>query len=397
LKNKVAIIGQGYVGLPLALAVAEAGYTVTGIDNNPLKVAAIANGLSLIEGVESARLLRQIQLERYSIASVFNKVAESEIVIICVPTPLDSKRKPDLSFLLDSISEISNYLQPDTLVILESTVSPGTTRELVLPALLLGSKLNLDELDMVFSPERIDPGNEVWDLVKTPKIVSGITEKAQARAVSFYSKFISTVIECDSIEIAEMAKLLENSFRLVNISFINEISIFCKKIGVDVSKVIEAASTKPYGFMPFYPSLGVGGHCIPVDPVYLLDKSIEMKTPVNMIDISIQVNQNMPKFYVQQAKNILGKLKNKKILILGVAYKADISDHRETPVQDLIVKLREEKAHVSWHDDLVKNWNGETSVSIGTDYDLAILATPHTNLDLSKLGSVPILNTRGSI
>lgn len=397
MKEKVVVIGQGYVGLPLAIAIAEAGYLVAGIDTDIDKVNAINNGISMIEDVNNETLQKYLQLAKYSAHADFNKVSESQIVVICVPTPLDLMGNPDMSFLMKSISDISKGLKPNTLVILESTVSPGTTRDLLLPSLFAHSELTVDEIDIAFSPERIDPGNKFWNMVKTPKIVSGLTKKAHSRAVEFYSGFIDTVIECDSIEIAEMAKLLENSFRLINISFINELSIFCSKLGVDIYKVIEAASTKPYGFMPFYPSLGVGGHCIPVDPVYLLDKSKNLKTPLKMIDLALDVNKYMPIFYIQRAKTLLGKLNNKRILVLGVSYKSNISDFRETPVQALIAGLRSEKAHVFWHDELVKDWNGEKSVALSSDFDLAILATPHDYLDLTKLGNVPILNTRSSI
>ncbi len=397
MKEKVVVIGQGYVGLPLAIAIAEAGYLVAGIDIDIEKVNSINKGISMIEDVNNETLQKQLQLGKYSAHTDFNKVSESQIVVICVPTPLDLMGNPDMSFLMKSVSDISKCLKPNTLVILESTVSPGTTREILFPSLFAHSELTVGEIDIAFSPERVDPGNKFWNMVKTPKIVSGLTKKAHSRAVEFYSGFIDTVVECDSIEIAEMAKLLENSFRLINISFINELSIFCNKLGVDINKVIEAASTKPYGFMPFYPSLGVGGHCIPVDPVYLLDKSRNLKTPLKMINLAIDVNKYMPIFYIQRAKTLLGKLKNKRILVLGVSYKSNISDFRETPVQALIAGLRSQKAHVFWHDELVKDWNGEKSVALSSDFDLAILATPHDSLDLTKLGNVPILNTRGSI
>jgi UDP-N-acetyl-D-glucosamine dehydrogenase len=215
--------------------------------------------------------------------------------------------------------------------------------------------------------------------------------------VEFYSKFVDSIIECESIEVAEIAKLLENSFRLVNISFINELSMFCDKIGVDIGSVIKAASTKPYGFMPFYPSIGVGGHCIPVDPIYLASKAEELKVPQNMINIAVEINKKMPGYFVGRAEEKIGGLKAKKILVIGVSYKPNVADVRESPVEGLIAVLRQKNAHVSWHDDLVKEWNGEKSVALTNEYDLAILATPHAYLDLTKLGDVPILNTRGSI
>lgn len=227
--------------------------------------------------------------------------------------------------------------------------------------------------------------------------MAGLTSKSRKRAVGFYSKFIDQVVECESLEVAETAKLLENSFRLINISFMNEMSVFCQKLGVDVNQVVKAAATKPYGFMPFYPSIGIGGHCIPVDPLYLSNKALEIGVPTKLIDLAAHINQEMPQYYVEKAAEKLGGLKGKKILVLGVSYKPNVSDVRETPVTALIAGLNQKGAQVFWHDELVKEWNGENSVPFGTNYDLAILATPHDYLDLTKLGDLPILNTRGYI
>ena len=394
---KIAVIGQGYVGLPLAIASAEAGYSVYGIDLDLNKVKSISTGHSNIEDVSTERIVSQIKSGRYSISSDYSQVSNCKIVVICVPTPLDSDQKPDLSYVLHTATEISKHLKPETLVILESTVAPGTTRNVLIPALLKNSSLTPEQIDVAFSPERIDPTNSAWGLNKTPKIVSGFSESAKRKAIQFYSKFIETIIECDSLEIAETSKLLENSFRLINISFINQISIFCNKLGIDVNKVISAASTKPYGFMPFFPSLGVGGHCIPVDPVYLSNKAEEIGTSVSLIDLAIKVNHDMPNFFIQQAESLLGVLEDKKILVVGVAYKANISDVRETPVEALITGLRLKKAEVFWHDDLVKKWNGEDSSSLGIQCDLAIIATPHDYIDLTKIKSNKVLSTRSSV
>jgi UDP-N-acetyl-D-glucosamine dehydrogenase len=257
--------------------------------------------------------------------------------------------------------------------------------------------LKNDELDLAYSPERIDPLNLTWNISNTPKLVSGATTKSLRRAVEFYSDFINVVVPVQSVKVAETAKLLENSFRLVNISFINEIAVFCQKFGIEVNDVIQAASTKPYGFMPFYPGLGVGGHCIPVDPVYLSEKAKELDVPMRMIDTAQQINKKRPQYFVEQSIEKIGDLTDKRILVLGLAYKPNVSDTRETPTKPLINGLREQGAIVAWHDDLVGEWNGEKSVDLGTNYDLAILATPHDYFDLSKLGNVPILNTRGSL
>jgi UDP-N-acetyl-D-glucosamine dehydrogenase len=280
---------------------------------------------------------------------------------------------------------------------MESTVEPGTTREFLLPILEKGSGLNNNQFLLAFSPERIDPLNEVWNLKNTPKVVAGLTEAAKLAAIDFYSKFISKLIPVDSLEVAETSKLLENTFRLVNISFINELSIFCNELGIDINEVIEAASTKPYGFMPFYPSIGVGGHCIPVDPIYLATKAKAIGSPTEFIDLASRVNHEMPEYFVGRAEEILGDLNDKRVLVVGVSYKPNVADVRETPVKDLIKRLVEKGAKVSWHDDLVKKWEGSESVPLSSDYDLAILATPHDGVDLSVLGKTPILNTRSSI
>ena len=227
--------------------------------------------------------------------------------------------------------------------------------------------------------------------------MSGFTEKSCQNAVKFYEKFVANIVVCKTLEIAETAKVLENSFRLVNISFINELSIFCQKLGININDVIIAASTKPYGFMPFYPSIGIGGHCIPVDPLYLSNKAKEVGAPTKMIDLADQINQEMPGYFVGRAEEKIDGLKGKKILVVGVSYKPNVADVRETPVESLITGLKLKGAQVSWHDDLVKEWNGEKSVALSSDFDLAIIATPHDHLDLIKLGNVPILNTRGSI
>jgi UDP-N-acetyl-D-glucosamine dehydrogenase len=267
----------------------------------------------------------------------------------------------------------------------------------LLPILEKESGLKTDQFNLAFSPERIDPKSINWTVKNTPKLVSGLTESAKQKAIEFYEKFIDSLIECDSLEIAETAKLLENTFRLVNISFINEIAILCQKLKIDVNKVIDAASTKPYGFMPFYPSIGVGGHCIPVDPLYLANKAREVGAPTRFIDLADQINQEMPEYFVGRALEMLGNLKGKKVLVVGVSYKPNVADVRETPVAALIAGLDKIGAQVSWHDNLVKEWNGNKSVALSDNYDLAILATPHNYLDLTKLGNVPILNTRSSI
>ena len=394
--SNVAVIGQGYVGLPLAMAIAEAGISVTGIDKNAALVNELNLGNTVIEDISTDQIKLAVKSGRYFASTNYSGIKESSIILICVPTPL-SEHKPDISYLLDAVKSLSAHLKEGDLVIIESTIEPGTTRNVVIPLLERESGLSRDKFHVVFSPERIDPTNKNWDLKNTPKLVAGFTNIATKLASDFYSKFIATIIECDSLEVAETAKLLENSFRLVNISFINELSIFCQKLGIDVNNVIKAAATKPYGFMPFYPSIGVGGHCIPVDPLYLANKAREIGAPTRFIDLADQINQEMPGYFVGRAEEKVGGLKSKKVLVVGVSYKPNVADVRESPVEALIAGLKQKGAQVFWHDYLVKEWNGEKSVALSNEYDLAIIATPHTYLDLTKLGDTPILNTRGSI
>jgi UDP-N-acetyl-D-glucosamine dehydrogenase len=393
----VGIIGLGYVGLPLAIEVAKKGSSVIGIDIDESKIKLLNSGKTSIEDINIGDLKTLIEDGRLAVTSDYSKVGLCEILLVCVPTPLSNERVPELKPLLAAIRSLAAYLTPKTLVIIESTVATGTTRNTVLPLLEELINFPVTEIDVAYSPERVDPSNKVWSLQNTPKIVSGITQSSKIRAIAFYSNFINEVIECESVEIAETAKLLENSFRFVNISFINEFGIFCNALGIDINKVIKAAGTKPYGFMEFYPSIGIGGHCIPVDPIYLSDQARQVGSPIRMIELADQINRDLPSFFVSRAKKKLNGLGGKKILVVGVSYKPNISDVRETPVFNLISALRSKGAHVSWHDDLVKEWNSEKSVVLSKDFDLAIIATPHDYLELSALGNVPILNTRGSV
>ena len=393
----VAVIGLGYVGLPLAIESAKADYSTIGFEIDLDRIRNLNLGISYLEDIDDDSLKDQIGSGKFRASQDFSEINQADVVVICVPTPLLDNHKPDLSAVQSAVNSIAKYLTKGQLVILESTVEPETTRKFLVPLLEKGSGLKSEEFDVVFSPERIDPTNKKWTLKNTPKIVAGLTNKAGTRAADFYSKFIDNVIVVESLEVAETAKLLENSFRLVNISFVNEISIFCQKLGIDVNAVINAASTKPYGFMPFYPSIGVGGHCIPVDPLYLANKAREIGAPTRFIDLADQINQEMPGYFVGRAEEKLGGLKNKRVLVVGVSYKPNVADVRESPVEALINGLKQKGAQVSWHDDLVKAWNGEKSVALSNNFDLAIIATPHDYLDLTKLGNVPILNTRGSI
>ncbi len=397
MNSEVSVIGLGYVGLPAAIAASKSGFKVIGIDINIELVDTLNKGTSNVTDVPNSDLKNALLDKKFEASSDFALIRNSEVVLICVPTPLKGGGKPDLSFVEAATKSVARHLKKGSVLILESTVMPGVTKSVVLPLVEKFSELARTDFYLAYSPERIDPLNKTWNITNTPKLVAGLNLDSRKKAVEFYSKFVDSIIECESIEVAEIAKLLENSFRLVNISFINELSMFCDKIGVDIGSVIKAASTKPYGFMPFYPSIGVGGHCIPVDPIYLASKAEELKVPQNMINIAVEINKKMPGYFVGRAEEKIGGLKAKKILVIGVSYKPNVADVRESPVEGLIAVLRQKNAHVSWHDDLVKEWNGEKSVALTNEYDLAILATPHAYLDLTKLGDVPILNTRGSI
>ena len=390
--NRVAVIGQGYVGLPLAIAANGAGFEVIGIDSQELRVKTIASGNSPVEDVSNQTIAQALK-NGYSVSSSVSEVSGCGIVIFALPTPLDANSNPDLSILYAAIKDAAAHIAPGTLVIVESTIAPGAMRVEIFP--ILSKHCSHSDFELAYSPERIDPKSAKWNISNTPKLVTGLSENTTKRALDFYSKFVDDIRTFDSVEVVETAKLLENSFRLVNISFINEISILCSKLGIDVMEVIEAASSKPYGFMPFYPSAGVGGHCIPVDPMYLAEKAKTVGAPLKSIEIAHQVNEAMPTFYVGRCVEILGNLSGKKILVVGLAYKSNVSDVREGASEKLIGLLRKGGASVSWHDEVVGSWNNEKSSTLTGDYDLAILVTIHDGVNLSLLGKTPVLNTFG--
>ncbi len=397
LPNNVVICGLGYVGLPLALAISKCNFIVTGYDIDSRKIEQLNSGKSPLTEISDDEIKSSKQLGNFFFTNDHALLPKASILILCVPTPLDLEMKPDLSFLYAALSKTSNCIDNGTLIIIESTVSTGMTRLKIFPFIQDLLSPTKDNFLLSYSPERIDPTNKFWGIINTPKLVSGLTDEATVAAKIFYSEFISEVVTCNSLEIAETAKLLENSFRLINISFINEISAYCQKLEIDVNQVISAAKTKPYGFLPFYPSIGIGGHCIPIDPLYLAFTANSIGAPIKMIDLAAQINQEVPRYFARRALEILENSTRKKVLVVGVAYKPNVSDVRETPVETLITNLRSHDIEVFWHDDLVKEWNGENSVALSSNFDLAILATPHDYLDLTKLGDVPILNTRGSI
>jgi len=389
---KVSIVGQGYVGLPLAIAAVQAGHDVVGIDLDTQLTEKLRSGKSPIGDLSDSQIVGALETERYSLQNDFNSVKFSEVVVICVPTPLDSDGNPNLSYLISATNSIASNLNPNSLIINESTVSPGTTRGIIKDLL----DASATEYKLAYSPERIDPANAKWNIVNTAKLVAGFTPAAAELAANFYRTFVETVEIRSSLEVVETAKLLENSFRLVNISFINEFAQFCEALKIDVNEVIGAAATKPYGFMPFYPSAGVGGHCIPIDPSYLVAKAREFGVPTRFIDLANEINDSLASYFTGMAEVIIGNLRNKKILVIGVAYKPKVADVRETPATGLIKELRGRGAVVSWHDDLVKKWNEEESTPIGVNYDLIILVNPHSDVKSALPGSAKILDTRGT-
>ena len=393
MSTQVAVVGQGYVGLPLAVAAAKSGSIVIGVEVNASRVELLNLGKSPVEDIADSSISELISAGKYSATNDFASVKNCAVVAICVPTPLGENSQPDLTALIAATTSVGKNLAAGTLVIIESTVEPGTTRNVVLPILVNESGLSVDQFDLAFSPERIDPSNKKWTITNTPKIVAGLTPQALKRSVEFYSTFVSEVTECSSLEIAETAKLLENSFRLINISFINEIAQMCDVMGLNVNEVIDAASTKPYGFMPFYPSAGIGGHCIPIDPIYLAHAAKVAGAPSAMIDLAQKINDDRPEYFVSKASTLLGGLVGKKVLVVGIAYKPNVADMRESAALPLIAGLRKSGADVSWHDDLVGTWNGESSALLTDGHDLVLVVNKHDGVDLAQVGATPVIHT----
>ena len=355
---RVAVLGMGYVGLPLAVVFAEAGFHVTGIDPDGRKIDALCKGESYIPDVSSAQVAKLVESGRLAASTDFSALAEMDAVSICVPTPLRQTGDPDMSFILSAVDELAKYMHAGMVVVLESTTYPGTTREVLLPK--LGEERGLQvgqDWFLAFSPERVDPGREDFTTLNTPKVVGGITPACCDIAAAWYGGAIQHIQLVSSAEAAEMAKLLENTFRMVNIGMVNEMAIMCERMGVDVWEVIDAAATKPFGFMRFYPGPGLGGHCIPIDPHYLSWKLKSLNYYARFIELAGDINSHMPEYVVQRIDTALNTRKlsinGAKVLILGVAYKRDVSDLRESPSLDIIRILQEKGARVSYCDQFV--------------------------------------------
>jgi UDP-N-acetyl-D-glucosamine dehydrogenase len=370
----VSVLGLGYVGLPLAVVFAEAGFKVIGVDPVQGKVEALNRGESYVMDVPSETVARLVKTGRLSATTDFAALQTVDAVSICVPTPLRHTGDPDLSFIVNATEDLSKYVHPGMVVVLESTTYPGTTRELVLPKLTQEGKFEIGkDVFLAFSPERVDPGRTDWTTINTPKVLGGITPNCTDVSVAWYCQALQRVVPVSSTEVAEMAKLLENTFRMINIGLVNELAIICDRLGVDVWEVIEAAATKPFGFMKFTPGPGLGGHCIPIDPLYLSWKMRSLNYTTRFIELASEINTGMPRFVlgkVQDALNDHGKaVKGSKVLVLGVAYKPDIDDLRESPALDVIGLIKAKGAEVAYHDPYI----------------------PHLNHDDWKLNSVPNL------
>lgn len=393
----VAIIGQGYVGLPLAISAVKVGWTVIGIENSNSKFQTIAAGISPVEDVSSEVLKNAQTSGMYYISKDPADVRYASVVILCVPTPLDYKREPDLSILEKAVVQIAPHLANETLVINESTSYPGTLRNFIGP-LIITHKATTDLIvHMAVAPERVNPGDEVWDQKNTPRLLSGIDKTSTELAINFYSTICDKVVLVTKPEIAESAKLLENTFRLVNIALVNQLAQLCSDQGINVHEVIEAAATKPYGFMRFTPSVGVGGHCIPVDPMYLTWWAEKNGASASLITKSDEINRGMPLYVAQRVIAMLPIESTKRVLILGVAYKSGVKDVRETPASALRDALIDQGCQVGWIDPLVEEWEGSTAVGISWSCDVAVVATAQPGLPVDQIAAkgIPILDCTG--
>ncbi|NMC80073.1 MAG: nucleotide sugar dehydrogenase [Chloroflexi bacterium] len=355
---KVAVLGLGYVGLPLATLFAEAGFKVTGVDPDENKINALRRGESYVLDVASEQVERLVKAGRLEATADFSVLRQVDAVSICVPTPLRKTGDPDLSYIVSAANGLAPYLHAGMVVVLESTTYPGTTRELILPKLTGHSGLAVGkDFFLAFSPERVDPGRKDWTTVNTPKVVGGITPACLEAATTWYGQALEKVVPVSSTEVAEMAKLLENTFRMINVGLVNEMAIMCDRLGVDVWEVIDAAASKPFGFMKFTPGPGLGGHCIPIDPLYLSWKLRALNYTARFIELASEINTGMPRFVIGKVQDALNEhsrpLKGSRVLVLGVAYKPDIDDLRESPALDVIGLLKQKGAEVSYHDPYI--------------------------------------------
>ena len=393
-RAEIGIIGLGYVGLPLAMALSEAGFRVTGYDISKEKIKLLSAGRSDIDDIPDKQVKAAVESQKFRATDDPKSMAQMDVISICVPTPLSKTKDPDVSYILSAVDWVKKYFKKGTLVVLESTTYPGTTQELILPLLEeRGLKVGHDFF-LAFSPERVDPGNPKFHTVNTPRIVGGITSACTKVAKIFYEQTITSVCPVSSTQAAEMVKLLENTFRSVNIGLVNEVALMCERLGIDVWEIIDAASTKPFGFMPFYPGPGLGGHCIPIDPHYLSWKLKSLNYYARFIELAGEINSKMPEYVVERIIGLLNRrtakaLNKSNILVLGVAYKRDIKDLRESPALDVIKLLEDKGARVVYNDPYVPTfkWKGgiakssKLTVALVKRADLVVILTDHTDFN----------------
>ena len=414
---KIAIIGLGYVGLPLSLQFARSGVNVLGIDTDQLKIASLSRGESYIKHIEAAAIQEQVRANRFEASDDFARLREVEAILLCVPTPLNKNREPDISYILATGRAIAPHLQRGTVVVLESTTYPGTTDEDLLGVIEEGSGMKAGiDFHLAFSPEREDPGNPQSVVSTVPKVVGGLTPACLEKAMALYARAIQTLVPVSSCRVAEATKLLENIFRSVNIALVNELKVVYDAMGIDVWEVINAAKTKPFGFMAFYPGPGLGGHCIPIDPFYLTWKAREFEMNTRFIELAGEINSAMPDYVVNRVGEALNSLRKavngSRILILGLAYKPNVDDDRESPSYRLLEKLKEQGAEMAYHDPYVPvirltrehpHWAGAESVTWNREtissFDVVVIATAHACLDYAELAEwAPcIVDTRNAM
>jgi UDP-N-acetyl-D-glucosamine dehydrogenase len=410
-KALIGVVGLGYVGLPLVAEMAEAGYQVLGFDVTQRIVDTVNRGVSHVQDVPGERLARYVKAGKVSATTDLSRMGEPDCLAICVPTPLSKSRDPDVSFILAATDSVAKTIRPGQLVVLESTTYPGTTRELMLPALEKSGLKVGEDFFLAFSAERVDPGNPKFHTRNTPKVMGGITPACSRVVVAIYQPAIDQLVPVSSPEAAELAKLLENTFRSVNIGLVNEMAIVCDKLGVDVWEVIEAAATKPFGFMKFTPGPGVGGHCIPLDPHYLAWKMRTLNYRTRFIEVAGEINSQMPEYWVEKVTAALNQqskaVKGARLLVIGVAYKPDIDDIRESPAMDVIRLLKQLGGIVEYHDPFIPEFREDalTMKSVPLDAarvrasDCVIIVTDHSDLDYAMIGreAKALVDTRHAV
>ncbi|MBP1819432.1 nucleotide sugar dehydrogenase [Mycobacterium sp. OAE908] len=408
--QNVVIVGQGYVGLPLAIETARAGHTATGLDLDPQVVARLSKGISHIDDISDDEIRAALD-GGYRASTESAVLAEADVIVICVPTPLSADGSPDMSAVQHALADVARFAKPGVLVILESTTYPGTTDNLVRPALEASGRQIDRDFFLAFSPERIDPGNQQFTIRNTPKIVGGVTPESTRRASQFYQGFVDTVVSVKGAKEAESAKLLENTYRHVNIALVNEMVRFCQELDIDLWEVISAASTKPFGFEPFYPGPGVGGHCIPIDPNYLsYEVKRQLDRPFRFVELAQEINADMPHYVVerlQDALNDAGKpVRGSRVLVLGVTYKPNIADQRESPAKPIATLLARKGAILMFHDPRVNHWStggppiprADDLLAAVSQSDAVLLLQAHREYDADELvaRSQLFFDTRGA-